>query len=152
VRLFLDANVLFSMALGSGESPHPLLKLANFGQCTLFTSSLGAEEARRNMERKVPHASERLDAVLSTVSISPDPTGALVSWALHQGLPAKDAPLLAAAIAARSDLFVTGDLRHFGHLFGRVLRGVQVIRLSDAIGLIVEGAKRADSPRRGSPS
>lgn len=152
MRLFLDANVLFSMALGSRERPHPLLRLASFGQCALITSSLGAEEARRNIARKVPHASEHLGAVLSTVAIGPDPTDVLVRWALRQGLPSKDAPLLAAAIAACSDSFVTGDLRHFGHLFGRVLRGVQVIRLSDAIGLVVEGATRRDSPRRETPS
>ena len=42
-------------------------------------------------------------------------------------LAEKDAPLLCAAIAARSDFFVTGDRRDFGHLFDRTTMGVTII-------------------------
>jgi hypothetical protein len=39
----------------------------------------------------------------------------------------KDVPLLCAAIRARSDYFVTGDRRGFGHLFGTRVVGAVVI-------------------------
>lgn len=53
-----------------------------------------------------------------------------------QRLPAKDAPILAAAIDARCHHLVTGDRTHFGALFGRRLRGTVVMLPVDAIGLL----------------
>jgi hypothetical protein len=47
-------------------------------------------------------------------------------------MPAKDVPILAAA-AAGADLLITGDRRHFGHLFGRTLEGVTVLGLAEAL-------------------
>ena len=43
------------------------------------------------------------------------------------GLPPKDAPVLAAAIASRADRLLTGDLKHFGHLYGKTIEGVLVV-------------------------
>ena len=42
-------------------------------------------------------------------------------------LAEKDVPLLCSAIRARSDYFVTGDRRDFGHLFGTRVHGALVI-------------------------
>jgi hypothetical protein len=42
-------------------------------------------------------------------------------------LDEKDVPLLCAAIRARSDYFVTGDRRDFGHLFGTRVQGILVV-------------------------
>jgi predicted nucleic acid-binding protein len=38
----------------------------------------------------------------------------------------KDAPVLLAAISARADILVSGDKRHFNHLFGKTIEGVRV--------------------------
>ena len=43
------------------------------------------------------------------------------------GLPPKDAPILAAAIASKADHILTGDLKHFGHLYGRTFQGVLIV-------------------------
>jgi hypothetical protein len=43
------------------------------------------------------------------------------------GLPPKDAPILAAAIASKADRLLTGDLKHFGHLYGRTFQGVLIV-------------------------
>jgi hypothetical protein len=43
------------------------------------------------------------------------------------GLPAKDQPVLAAAIAARADRLVTGDRTHVGPLFGQTIQRVKIL-------------------------
>ena len=45
----------------------------------------------------------------------------------------KDAPVLAAALQGKVDIFVTGDRRDFGYLFGRVLQGVKILTPADAL-------------------
>jgi uncharacterized protein len=60
-----------------------------------------------------------------------------VAWAVQQDVPVKDAPILAAAVAARAPLLVTGDRTHFGHLFGRSLRGVTVVLPADALSRVL---------------
>ncbi len=52
----------------------------------------------------------------------------------------KDAPLLAAAAHAGADLFVTGDAHDFGPLFGKVFRGVHVVTLARAFGIVLRQA------------
>lgn len=42
-------------------------------------------------------------------------------------LPEKDRPILLAAIEARADYLLTGDLKHFGPLFGKKIEGVSVL-------------------------
>ena len=41
-------------------------------------------------------------------------------------LVTKDRPILAAALAARADYLLTGDKRHFSHLYGLKLQGTIV--------------------------
>lgn len=60
-----------------------------------------------------------------------------MAWAVEQGLPSKDAPILAAAAAARADLLVTGDRSHFGHLFNRCLRDVTIVLSIDALARVL---------------
>jgi predicted nucleic acid-binding protein len=43
-------------------------------------------------------------------------------------LDPKDHPILLAAIHARADYLLTGDARHFGHLYGKRISGVLVLR------------------------
>jgi predicted nucleic acid-binding protein len=42
-------------------------------------------------------------------------------------LPSKDEPILRAAIAGKATHLVTGDVRHFGKLFGTTIAGVSVV-------------------------
>jgi hypothetical protein len=47
------------------------------------------------------------------------------------GLPAKDRPILSAAIAAGATHLLTGDRRRFGPLHGRCVAGVLILRPAD---------------------
>jgi uncharacterized protein len=137
VRLFLDANVLFSAALGMRTRARALLDLAHARNVGLVTSALAIEEAGRNLASKAPHAAGELPRVTANIARSRVPDAGLIAWATTQGLPPKDAPILGAAVAARADLLVTGDRRHFGHLFGRTLEGLTVVSLGEALRLVL---------------
>lgn len=120
---FLDANILFSAALG-GPAFVLLWELAEAGKVRLCSSPWCVAEARLNLTRKRPVDLARLEPLLAAVArvadVDPAP-----AWML-QLLPVKDAPVLAAAIAAKAAVLVTGDLRHFGGLMARTDVGVQV--------------------------
>lgn len=136
MRVFLDANVLFSAAYRETGSVRAFFALADAGACELVASGYAIEEARRNILAKHPERRDDLEALLSRMSVCPEPAAATVAWAVAQRLPPKDAPILAAAVEARCHLLVTGDRTHFGALFGRRLRGTVVMLPVDAIGLL----------------
>jgi predicted nucleic acid-binding protein len=140
VKLFLDANVIFSAAHREQGRSQDLVALARAGRCELLVSAHALEEARRNLELKSAGFERRLGTALAHATVVAEAPAALVAWAQAQGLPLKDAPILAAAIHARADLLVTGDSRDFGHLFGQTLRGTRVATPARALDLVLRGA------------
>jgi len=46
-------------------------------------------------------------------------------------LPEKDAPILLTAMEAQASHLITGDVRHFGPYFGKLLAGILVLSPSD---------------------
>jgi len=137
VRLFLDANVLFTAAHNPGGRSAAICQLARAGACHLVTSPHALEEARRNFGLKYPSTMDALERLVDVCSVEPEAPSKDVTWALEQGLPLKDAPILAAAVQARCDVLVTGDRTHFGPLYGRRLRGVEVLSPADALGRLL---------------
>ena len=43
-------------------------------------------------------------------------------------IDSKDRPILVAAIRGKADYLLTDDGRHFGHLYGKLVEGVMVLR------------------------
>lgn len=140
MKLFLDANVIFSAAHREEGRSQDLLALARAGLRELLISAHALEEARRNLVLKSAGFERRLETVLVQTTVVAEAPAALVEWALAQGLPLKDAPILAAAVHARADLLVTGDGRDFGHLFGHALRGTRVVTPATALDVVLNGA------------
>jgi predicted nucleic acid-binding protein len=132
IKLFLDANVIFAAAATPQGRAQALFALAAAGHCELWTSAYALEEARRNLRRKYPDTLSRLNALTAQLTIAPEADLSLLTWAQEQ-LPSKDAPILAAAVGCRAAVLITGDTRHFGLLYGRVLRGVAVLGLRQAL-------------------
>lgn len=137
MRVFLDANVLFSAAYRDTGSVRAIFDLAAGGACRLVSSGHAIEEARRNLASRYPHRLQALEELLVQVEIAPEPRAATVVWATSIGLPPKDAPILAAAVDSRSHVLATGDRTDFGHLFARRSRGVVVMLPADAIELLL---------------
>ena len=124
-RVFLDANILFSAAYGS-QGLLQLWQRAREGKCLLLTSSYAVEEARRNLSD--PSQLDNLERLLQDIQIVPE---ADPSMRCPVDLPEKDRPLLLAAIAAKADYFLTGDITHFGSFFGEKVGGVKICRPRD---------------------
>jgi predicted nucleic acid-binding protein len=138
VKLFLDANVVFSAAHRNEGRAQDLIALAQAGLCELFTSAHALEEARRNLQLKSSGFEQRLDRALAQIAVVAEAPSGLVDWAQTQGLPRKDAPILAAAVHAKANLLVTGDRHDFGHLFGHALRGTVVQTPAAALDLVLK--------------
>ncbi len=122
-RVFLDANVLFSAAWRAGSGMTRLWETASLH---LVTSPYAIDEAERNLTRKRPEAIPRLQGLAHRVEI----TSALCSLDGGHGLPPKDVPILAAAVASHCQVLLTGDIADFGHLIGRTLQGVRILTAS----------------------
>lgn len=137
VRVFLDANVLFSAAYLEQGSMRAFFDLADAGACSLVSSAHAIEEARRNIASRYPSCAADLDRLVSRLEVCPEPQASTVGRAAKHGLPAKDAPILAAAIEAGCHVLATGDRRDFGALFGRRVEGTIVMLPTDAIEMIV---------------
>jgi predicted nucleic acid-binding protein len=138
VKVFLDANIVFSAVHQQEGRAQSLLLLARVGHCDLLVSEHALEEARRNLARKSHSFEKRLEDLLAMTEVVAEAPASLVRWALEQGLPLKDAPILAAAMHANADLLATGDRRDFGHLYGKTLRGVRVLSLAMAIKTVLD--------------
>jgi predicted nucleic acid-binding protein len=133
MRLFLDANVIFTAAHNPAGRSSALFDLPRHGVCVLSTSPYAASEAQRNLQVKHPDTLPRLQALMSQIAMVPEAPPADVAWAIEQGLPLKDAPVLAVALASGVDALVTGDRTHFGHLFGRTVRTLVLLTPADAL-------------------
>lgn len=138
MKLFFDASVLFSAAHRAEGRAQQLITLARAGRCELVTSAHAVEEARRNLALKSDGFEARLAAALAIIAVVPEAPSAVVVWAAQQGLPANDAPILAAASHAGADLLVTGDAGDFGALYGRKLHGVHVVPPARALDLVLK--------------
>ena len=123
MRIFLDANVLFSAAKSKGAVRELLTRLQLAGH-RLCVDSFVVEEARRNLERKGPDALLELERLLPRLEIG------VASGASYpevdEVLPEKDRPVLAAAVRMRCRALVTGDRTHFGRLYATDILGVTI--------------------------
>lgn len=122
MRVFLDANVLFS-ASNAGSN---IARLVDWllAEATAVTSDLAREEARRNLTMKRVDWLPAFEQLMQEVEEVPS-----ARFDLPVSLDEKDRPLLCAAIRARCTHFATGDRRDFGHLFGKAVEQVQVVDL-----------------------
>lgn len=122
--VFLDANVLFSAAYRPGAGLRRFWELA---EVELVTSAYAAEEARSNL--KETDQRQRLRFLLALVRVVED--FADLPLPPEVELPAKDRPILVAAIRAGASHLVTGDVMHFGRYFGARIAGVLVQKPAD---------------------
>lgn len=137
MRLFVDANILFSAAHTPMGDARELFRLAGAGHCELLTSQHAILEAGRNLSVKSSSDPADFEQLLMAVRQVAGAGPKLVAGAGRFGLPENDAPILAAAIGAETDMLVTGDRKHFGHLYGAVVGGVRIVTLAEALEAVV---------------
>lgn len=119
-RIFLDANILFSIAYGS-PGLNRLWESAKKKSCVLFTSNYVVEETKRNLFSS--DQLRNLEAFLSIVQLVPD-VDPNIPCPIE--LPEKDRPVFLAAISVKADYLLTGDMIHFGKYFGQIVKGIKI--------------------------
>lgn len=92
---------------------------------TLVADGYVVAEAERNLAAKEPEQAlldlQTLLGVVEVAGLQGRASTDAASW-----LPAKDRPVLLAAIALDCDFLVTGDKTHFGAGYGAVSEGVTI--------------------------
>ena len=120
MRVFLDANILFSAAQPKSRLRALVEIVGRHGEC--ITIAYAVEEARRNLALKQPSLVPHLETLVRRMEQVP----CLVTD-LPVKLPTKDVPILGGAIAGAATHLLTGDQQDFGDYFGRTIRGVKVV-------------------------
>lgn len=121
MKVFLDANILFSVAKSDGAVRLLLNLLLKAGhECCV--DGYVTEEARRNLAAKAPDGLAALEALLPRLQ---QKAAQHADAALEASLPLpeKDRPVLAAAIRHGCAALVTGDRSHFGSHYGKTIHG-----------------------------
>jgi predicted nucleic acid-binding protein len=122
-RVFLDANVLYSAAYLERSG---LARLWTLDGVEPLSSGYAIEEARRNLAMDRAVALPRFNRLVTALSIVNAPQGLQLPKNIL--LDAKDQPILMSAIHGKAHYLLTGDARHFGHLYGKRIEGVMVLR------------------------
>lgn len=130
-RVFLDANVLVSAAWRPAGA---LVMLWSLPDTQLLTSGYAIVEADRNVvstEQRI-----RLYRLVQPLEIVDEPRPRHLPAAVT--LPAKDVPILLAAIDAQANYLLTGDKDHFGKYYGQAIEGVRILRPAKYLALRAE--------------
>ena len=124
MRIFLDANILFSAANRSG-SIRQLLNIARAAGHECWVDEHVIREAHRNLFLKQRERVADFERLLTEIHCATE----LPNLRLHRlepPLPENDRRVLAAAIALECDALVSGDQTHFGPLYGKTVDGVKI--------------------------
>jgi predicted nucleic acid-binding protein len=127
--LFLDANVLISAAW---KEDCEVAQIWQMEGIRLITSNYVMGEVQRNL--RLVSQIERLRVLMRSVQIvSSEPLPDIPETLT---LPEKDRPVLAGAVLAKADHLVTGDKRHFGPLYGKIICGVRITAPSELLAVL----------------
>ncbi len=121
IRVYLDSNVLFS---ASHNDKNRFLEFWRLSGITPVTSPYVVGEVSRNIRTVDQRA--RFERLLEKTPFVSD--GLVEMIPPDVILVKKDQQVLASAICASVDYLVTGDGNHFGHLYGKTVAHVVIMR------------------------
>ena len=138
MRLFLDANVVFTAAPNPRGKAALVIELGVAGHWEVFSSRFAIEEARRNLQIKYPQCLEALNAIETRLHLAEHQTG----LRFPEGLSAKDRPIFQAALACGATHLLTGDLKHFGAFLDRPdeTHGIRIQTVADFLAGLLSSA------------
>jgi predicted nucleic acid-binding protein len=113
-RIFADASVLVAGAGSRTGASRAVLVMAEIGSYRLVVCRQVLDETERNLRKKLPAALPVFAELMMAINLEivPDPSPEeVVRW--QAVVEPKDAPILAAAVAASPDRFLTLDVKDF---------------------------------------
>ncbi|MEK7476600.1 MAG: PIN domain-containing protein [Candidatus Coatesbacteria bacterium] len=129
MRVFLDANILFTAVATPDGWSALLIDNARKGGIPLVTCDLAVEEAGRNLRAKAPARADSLASLLGQFEIVPT----VATGKCPVDLPEQDVSILLSAMAAQATHLVTGDFKDFGRWMNNPRRtgGVVIQSVAD---------------------
>ena len=123
MKVFLDANILFSAAHTTSRMGLFVEQLIRVAECV--TSTYAMDEAYCNLAKAFPGRVGSLEKLCEQIMRCDER-----SPATGITLRPKDLPILEGAIAAGASHLLTGDFRDFGPLLGTTIQGVAIVTAS----------------------
>lgn len=120
MRIFIDANILFSAANRASATRNLFNVAAEHAE--LVTNPHAWEEAHRNLTQKRPEHLSGIDDLKKHLEVS-----SAFGRIERTDLPHHDIPILAGAVGAGCTHIWTSDKKHFGKWYGRQMHGVVVV-------------------------
>jgi len=120
MRIFFDANILFSAA-DPETATHDLFAGAS-RLCEVRTNPHALEEARRNLQLKRAHHLQGLERIRAQIVVS-----AAFRPVTGIDLPTQDMAVIGGAVGSGCSHLWTGDKKHFGGYYGRIIEGVAIV-------------------------
>ena len=140
LRVFLDTNVVFSGLYSSHGAPAAILEHFINGRISVVISQQVLEEVIRTIKEKLPEALPALKRFL--VNVPPEVVAGSSPEAMQHWVkkfhPA-DAAILAAAIAAKPDYFVTGDNHFLGNNMLIEKSGLNIVTPAQSLKILQPG-------------
>ncbi len=140
IRLFLDANVLFTAAHNPSGKAALIIDLGTQGYWEVVTCSYAIEEAQRNISIKFPDYLKRFETTVTKIVRVPSRSGQNCPALL----PEKDRPILEAAILCEATHLLTGDIKDFGPFMNRanLTGGVVIQTVSQFLGVFLKPERK----------
>jgi len=123
VAVCVDADVVIAGLFSRAGASHAILVLGEIGLLRIVLPAAAVEEARRNIEQKLPEALPAFDVFVSSPFVEtfrPKPRHMTRARPFAHD---KDVPIMAAAIGSGAGILVTHNTRHF-----EPGEGVRVVR------------------------
>ena len=136
IKVFLDSNVLFSIAYtGKDRSRSYLIyEIQELGMFKVYVSNLVCQEALFNIRRKRPEAEQLLNELIRKSKVSGDVAVDLKRAEIRE-LPQNDQIILSTAVYHNTDFFVTGNVKDFKKLYHKKVLGTLILRLVDFVNM-----------------
>jgi predicted nucleic acid-binding protein len=122
MRIFLDANILFSASFPKSHLAEFLGELQR--HAIFLTNAYAKAEAERNIAAKQPKRLAAHEKFVASLEVIP-----LRLFDPGVKLAEKDQPILCGAITGGADYLLTGGKKDFGPLFGKSVRGVKIVNV-----------------------
>ncbi len=136
IKVSLDSNVLFSIAYTGKENSRSFLiyEIQALGILKVYLSNLACEEALSNIRRKKPEAEDLLNELIAGSKVLEDVVTHLSTPVLGK-LPLNDRIILSTAVYHKMNVFVTGNEKHFKHLYRKKILNTLILKPVDFLNM-----------------
>jgi len=136
IKVFLDSNVLFSIAYSGKEKSRSYLiyEIQEMGIIKVCLSNLVCEETLLNIRSKRPDSERLLKELIGKSKIFGDIAAGLKHQEIRK-LPQNDRIIITTAIYHKADIFVTGNEKNFKNIYHKKVSNTIILRPIDFLNI-----------------